>query len=87
MTVSDRLFDHVEDARVPALRRGAYRGRDFRNFLVHAVKQAVQVFHDPADKQFFQPFSNLFPEKIQSAFPPFRGASGEAPRLNSREER
>lgn len=61
-----QVFDHVIDAGVPALGRGAHRSGDLGHLTVDPIEYAGQVFHDAADQQFLQPFCELVPYKVQS---------------------
>lgn len=67
-----QAFDHVENAGIPALRCCAYDCSDVRDLVVDGVEHAGEVTDNAADKQVFQPFGDLFPDKVQGASPPLQ---------------
>ena len=63
------VAEHIENAAVPALRRGPHIGGDFPNLSIHRVEKAGEVAGDAVDQHALEPFFQ--PVQYQEKAPPF----------------
>ena len=63
-------LDHVEDVRVPVLRRLAYLSGDARDVLVDVVKEAGEIRDYPTGQYFLDPVRQRVFDEIYAPSPP-----------------
>ncbi len=67
--LGERLY-HVEDVRVPVLRRLAYLSGDARDVLVDVVKEAGEIGDYPTGQYFLYPLGERVFEQLYAPSPP-----------------